>query len=103
MTYRENRLSYGRQLYYILCIVAVVVILLFSFFSPGGYFDLRKARAELQEQSKRIEELKRINQERTRSIEALRWDKDAIEREARKRGYGRENEIVQQLPDEPAP
>jgi cell division protein FtsB len=100
MAYPNNRLSHKKELYYILCIVAVVIILLFGFFAPGGYVELRKAREGLEDQKKRIEELKRENYERGKSIEELRSSKDALEREARKKGYGREDEIVQQLPQE---
>jgi len=100
MAYANSRLSHKKELYYILCIVAVVIILLFSLFAPGGYFELRKAREDLEGQKKRIEELKRENYERGKSIEGLRSSKDALEREARKKGYGREDEIVQQLPQE---
>lgn len=97
MAYSRYRLSYKKEIYYILCIVAVAVILLVSFFGPGGYRDLQKARAELQEQNRRVEELKRKNDERMRKIEALRSDKDALEDYAREKGYGREGEIIQQL------
>ena len=97
MAYSRYRLSYKREIYYILCIVAVAVILLFSILGPGGYRDLRKARAELREQNRRVEELRRRNDERMRKIEALRSDKDAVEKYAREKGYGREGEIIQQL------
>jgi len=97
MGYSRYRLSYKKEIYYILCIVAVAVILLFSIFGPGGYRDLQKARAELQEQNRRVEELRRRNDERMRKIEALRSDKDALEKYAREKGYGREGEIIQQL------
>ncbi len=98
MAYTRYRLSYKKEIYYILCIVSVAVILLFSFFGPGGYRDLQKARAELQAQNKRVEELKRKNEERMRKIEALRSDKGALESYAREKGYGREGEIIQQVP-----
>ena len=97
MAYSRYRLSYKKEIYYILCIVVVAVILLFSIFGPGGYRDLQKARAELQEQNRRVEELRRRNDERMRKIEALRSDKDALEKYAREKGYGREGEIIQQL------
>jgi cell division protein FtsB len=97
MAYLRYRLSYKKEIYYILCIVAVAVILLFSIFGPGGYRDLQKARAELREQNRRVEELRRRNDERMRKIEALRSDKDALEKYAREKGYGREGEIIQQL------
>jgi cell division protein FtsB len=97
MAYSRYRLSYKNEIYYILCIAAVAIIFLFSFFGPGGYRDLQKARAELQEQNRRVEELKRKNEEKMREIEALRSDKDALEKYAREKGYGREGEIIQQL------
>jgi cell division protein FtsB len=97
MAYLRYRLSYKKEIYYILCIVTVAVILLFSIFGPGGYRDLQKARAELQEQNRRVEELRRRNDKRMRKIGALRSDKDALENYAREKGYGREGEIIQQL------
>jgi cell division protein FtsB len=97
MTYLRYRLSYQKEIYYILCIVVVLLILLFSIFGPGGYRELQKTRAELRAQNRRVEELKRKNEERMRKIEALRSDKDALENYAREKGYGREGEIIQQL------
>jgi cell division protein FtsB len=99
MTYRRNRLSHKKELYYILCIVAVMVILLFSFWGPGGYRDLAKERLDLQAQQQRVDELKRSNYEKTKSIEALQSDRDAWEKHARENGYGRDGDIIQQLPE----
>jgi len=101
MAHSKYRLSPKKEVYYILCIVAVLIILLVSFWGPGGYGDLRKARLELQAQRARVDELKRSNSELMKSIEALRSDKAALEEYARGKGYGREGEIVQQLPKEP--
>ena len=101
MAYSRYRISYKKQLYYILCIVAVAVILLFSFFGPDGYRELRRRQAELQQQREHVENLKRSNGERRKTIEGLRSDPEAQERHARKKGYGREEERVQQLPPEP--
>jgi cell division protein FtsB len=101
MAQSTYRTSHKKELYYILCIVALLVVLLFSFLGPGGYRDLRKARLELQEQRARVEELKRRNFERMKSIEALRSDKDALEKYARQKGYSKQGEIIQQLPQEP--
>lgn len=95
MAHSRGQLSYKKELYYILCIVALVVILLFTVLR---YRDLQKARLELQEQRMRVDEIKRDNQERMKSIEALRSDKDALERYAREKGYGKEGEIIQRLP-----
>ncbi len=101
MARSKYRISYKKELYYILCIVALLIVLLFSFWGPGGYRDLRKARLELQEQRVRVEELKRRNFERMKSIEELRSNKGALEKYAREKGYGKEGEIIQQLPQNP--
>jgi len=98
MARSRKRLSYKKELYYIGCIVALVVILLFSLFGPGGYRDLQKARLELQQKREGVDELKRDNQKRLQSIEALRSDPEALERYAREKGYGKEGEIIQRLP-----
>jgi cell division protein FtsB len=101
MAHSKDRISHKKELYYIFCIVALFVVLLFSFLGPGGYRDLRKARLELQEQRVRVEELKRRNFERMKSIEALRSNKDVLEKYAREKGYGKQGEIIQRLPQEP--
>jgi cell division protein FtsB len=101
MTYRKNRLSHKKELYYILCIVAFIVIMLFSIWGPEGYRYLAKNQLQVQEQQQRVEELKRNNYERMRSIEGLKSDKDALEKHAREKGYGREGDIIQQIPDKP--
>jgi len=101
MAHSKHRISYKKELYYILCIVALLVVLLFSFLGPGGFRDLQKARLELQEQRVRVEELKRKNFERMKSIEEFRSSREALEKYAREKGYGKEGEIIQQLPQEP--
>jgi cell division protein FtsB len=102
MTYKRNGLSHKKELYYILCIVAVMVILLFSFWGPGGYRDMAKARLELQAQRARVNELKRSNFEKGILIDDLKSNnKDALEKAARENNYGREGDIIQQLPEKP--
>jgi cell division protein FtsB len=101
MAYSKRRLSHKKELYYILCIVAVLVILLISFLGPGGYRELQKARLELQEQHIQVDQLERQNFERMHSIEKLRSNRSALEQYAREKGYGKEGEIIQQLPKEP--
>jgi cell division protein FtsB len=99
MTYRKKRLSHKKELYYILCIVALMVTLLFSIWGPDGYRDLIKKRLELQQQRHRVEELKRKNFERMQKIENLKSNADALEQHAREKGYGREGDIIQILPE----
>ena len=101
MARSKRPMSHKKELYYILCIVALLVVLLFSLFGPGGYRDLQKARLELQEQRVRVEEIKRKNLERMKSIEEFRSSREALEKYAREKGYGKEGEIIQQLPQEP--
>jgi cell division protein FtsB len=95
MAHSRARISHKKELYYILCIVALVVILLFTVLR---YRDLQKARLQLQEQRMHVDEIRGDNQERMQVIEALRSDKDALERYAREKGYGKEGEIIQRLP-----
>ena len=101
MTHRRKRLSHKNELYYILCIVAVVVILLFSIWGRGGYRDLAKARLELQQRQVHVNELNRSNNDKIRSIESLQSDEDALEKYIREKGYGRPGDIIQQLPEKP--
>jgi cell division protein FtsB len=101
MAHSKRRTSHTRELYYILCIVAVLVILLFSFLGPGGYRDLRKARLSVQSQRSRVDRLERDNSSQRQSIEKLKTDPNAMEKKAREKGYGREGEIIQQLPEKP--
>jgi len=100
MRQRGQRRSAKKELYYILCIIAVAIILILSIFAPGGYLEMRKLRLELQGQKMYLKELERSNKERMKTIEALRSDKNILEKEARKMGYARKDEIIQQLPDE---
>jgi cell division protein FtsB len=100
MARSKRRNSYKKELYYIICIMVLLGVLLFSLFGPGGYRDLQKAQLELQEQRVRVEELKRKNFERMKSIEELRTNRGALEKYAREKGYGKADEIIQQLPPE---
>jgi cell division protein FtsB len=103
MTRQQNRISHKKELYYILCIVAVLVILLFSFLAPGGYRDLNEARLQVQEQRGRVDALKHENSELIKSTEALQSNRKALEKVARQQGYGRGDEIIQQIPQSPEP
>ena len=97
MARSRKRLSHKKECYYICCIVAVVFILLLSYFGPGGYRDLQNARIELQEKRTRVDELKRDNSERMKTIEMLRTDSEALEGYAREKGYAKDGEIIQRL------
>ena len=101
MANKKYSLKHKKELYYIFLIMVVGGILLLSFIGPGGYLELKKARLELQLQRARVDALRRSNKERLKTIEALKSDKEAIERYARRKGYGRDDEIIQQLPENP--
>ena len=101
MARRKKRISHKKELYYILCIVAVLGVLALSLAGPGGYGDLRKARLELQEQRARVQGLKQTNSAIMESIENLQSSREALEDFARRNGYAKENEIIQQIPPEP--
>jgi cell division protein FtsB len=62
--------------------------------------EMRRVRTDLEAHRSKVTDLKRSNNERLQSIEALRTDKEALEKQARKQGYARNDEIIQQLPEE---
>ena len=97
MARSRKRLSYKKECYYICCIVALAFILLLSYFGPGGYRDLQKTRLDLQEKRVHVQELERDNNERMKTIEKLRSDKEALEEYAREEGYAKEGEIILRL------
>ena len=101
MAKKRFSLRHKKELYYISLIVVVGGILLLSFIGPGGSLELNEARRELQLQRARVEALRRSNEERLKMIDALKFDREAIERYARKKGYGRDDEIIRQLPEDP--
>jgi cell division protein FtsB len=101
MTYFRSRPAYAKEVYYLICLVLVVVISLFSIWGPGGYIELRKARSQLEAQRVRVEALRQSNAERLLAIQSLRSDPNALEKYARSKNYAQKGEIVQQLPQEP--
>jgi cell division protein FtsB len=103
MTRRRKNKSHLKELYYIILIVIAIMSAIFSFWGPGGFREMKKARVELETHRARIELLKRNNSERMQSINALKSDPQAQERYAREKGYGRKGEIVQQIVQEPEP
>jgi len=103
MAHKKYTLRHKKELYYIFLIVVVGGILLLSVFGPDGYLEMKKAQQELQLQQSQVDALKKSNAESIKTIETLRSDRDAIERYAREDGYGRENEIIEQLPEDSEP
>jgi cell division protein FtsB len=100
IVYTKNRISHKKELYYIFCIVAFSVILIFSYFGPGGYREMREARRELQGRQERIDALKRSNEDRVKHIQGLRSSKETLEEHAIRKGYVKEGDFIQRLDDE---
>jgi cell division protein FtsB len=96
-----RKLSHAKELYYILCIVVVAVGAMFSVWGPGGYLQMRKARAELEARRARVKEMQKDNAERYDRILKLQSDPAAMEELARQKGFGREGEIVLPVPAPP--
>ncbi len=103
MTSRRKNKSHLKELYYIVLIVIAIMSAIFSFWGPGGFLEMKRARVELETHRARIELLKRSNSERMQSINALKSDPQAQEKYAREKGYGRKGEIVLQIVQEPDP
>lgn len=99
----DSRAAYKRHLGYIAAIVAVLVAAVLSIIGPGGYLDVIRTRAELEEKRARVEELEQKNKEQLQLIQSLKSDRDALENYARQKGYGRRNEVIQQLPQDSEP
>ena len=100
MARTRKSVSHLKELYYIIFIVGLAAIASLGIWGPGGYAGLKKARATLEVQRALVESLERSNSERLQSIQALRSDKEALERYAREKGYARKDELVQQFPQD---
>ncbi len=104
MARSRRRTSHGKEVYYILCILFIVGFTLFTVLGSGGYRELKKARLELETHRIRSDALQKENLKRMQRIQQLKSDKDALEKYAREKGYGKTGEVVQQVPDDlPAP
>jgi cell division protein FtsB len=100
MAYRKKRVSHGKEVYYILSIVAAVLAAVFAIWGPGGYVEMKKTQLQLETHRARIEALQRGNREKMQSIQALRSDKKTLEKYAREKGYSKKGEIIQQMPQQ---
>jgi cell division protein FtsB len=107
MARSRGRVSHTKEALYIVCIVIILLIGLFSFVGPQGYLELKRTEAELEAHRARVEQLNKSKEEHLREINSLgdgRDNNDAIERYARKKGYGKKGELVQEVPrPEPPP
>jgi cell division protein FtsB len=101
MAHTRKRTAYAKEIGYLLCIVTILVILVFSIFGPRGYKDLRKAKLDLQQQRARVERLDHENHDLKASIEAFRSNKTVQEEYLRQKGYARSGEKIQRLDAQP--
>ena len=101
MAHSRKRVSHAQEAFYVICILMILLIGLFSYVGPWGYLEMEKTQAELAIQSARVEALEKENGVRVDNIKSLQHnDEDAIEGYARKKGYGRKGEIIQEVPQQ---
>ena len=87
MARKQNRVSHGKEVFYIVCILVLLLVVLAGYFGPGGYRDLRESQKELQIHRAQLEALNRDSAKLSHSILLLRTDKQAQENFARQKGY----------------
>ena len=98
MAYNRKRVTHAKELFYICCILMVLLIGLLSIVGPAGYIEMRKDQAELAAQTARVDALRKSIENQANVVNALRDDEKAIEEYARKKGYGKKGEIIQEVP-----
>ncbi len=101
MARAKKRVSHAKEAFYIICIVIVLLIGLFGFLGPGGYLEMKKMQAELAAHQSRVDALQKSRQGHENAIDNLgdnRKNNEAIETYARKKGYGKKGEIIQEIP-----
>ena len=98
MARKRNRVSHAKEAFYILCILVILFIVFLGYMGPGGYLELKRSEMELESHRARVEVLKKDNEELLKSIQLLQSDLQTIESHARKKGYARKDEIIQEVP-----
>ena len=100
MTYRRARVAYRRDVYYIACLLAVMIGAVFCIWGPGGYRDLKRMQMSLDADRTRLEILKRSNGERMQRIQELQFNRRAQEKFLREKDYAIPGELILHLPPE---
>jgi cell division protein FtsB len=98
MAHNRDRVTHAKELFYICCILVVLLIGLLSIVGPAGYIEMRKVQAELAAQTARVDALQKSIEHQANVVNALRNDEKAIEEYARQKGYGKKGEIIQEVP-----
>lgn len=101
MARRRKSFSHAKEVYYILCFVAALLIFLFGVLGPEGYREMKKREQELAAERLKTEELKLRILERQRIIDSLKNDPAALEEYLRTQGFGREGDLIQEVPPDP--
>ena len=103
MRHSRRRSTYGSEIYYIVLILAILITGAATIWGPGGYLEMKKTQADLENSRTRIKALEMSNKARLEEIRNLRDDRETLEKYARQKGYGKKGEIIQQLPSPPKP
>ena len=103
MRHSGRRNTYGSELYYIVLILAILVTGAATIWGPGGYLEMKKNQADVENRRSRLKTLEMSNKARMDEIRNLRYDRETLEKFARQKGYGKKGEIIQQLPAPPKP
>jgi len=103
MAGRRQKVSHGREAYFIVAILLVVAFGFVSIWGPGGWVEMKRLEAELNLRKTHVDALQRGIQDKVKRIEELKSNSDALERYAREKGYSRPDEIIQHLPTETPP
>jgi cell division protein FtsB len=96
MAHRKKKVAHLRELFYVLFILAVVTFGLFSVWGPRGYFAMQKAQIELETHRARLAVLEQRIDERAKTVQDLKSNKQKIEELARRQHYARPGEIILQ-------
>jgi cell division protein FtsB len=101
MAHRKKKVSHLRELFYVLFILAVVTFGLFSVWGPRGYFAMKKGQIELETHRARLAALEQRIDERAKTVQDLKSNRQKIEELARKQHYARPGEIILQTAPQP--
>jgi cell division protein FtsB len=97
MAHSKRRLTYKNEIYYIACIIAALVIFLFSLFGPKSYSDLHKSQLAKQEILTRVDRLEQEIREKQNTIHEINTNPEAREGLARGQNFAKPEDIILRL------
>jgi cell division protein FtsB len=98
MARKRNRVSHGKEAFYVICIMVFLLIASFAYLGPGGWREMKQSQAELEIHRQRADSMNKENQQQMDKIKLLRSDDATIEGYARRKGYAKKGEIIQEIP-----